>query len=113
DERRKAQVAAVQIKQVEGVEVELLMLAHGVLQGLKTGAAALIESHHLAVEPGRLGRQGLQRLFYLREARRPVVALAREQPGLAALQAADQPVAVELDLVQPSLSRGRAGYQGA
>ncbi len=102
-ERHFAQVHAVQIRQVEQVENDAAAAAgfEGVLQRLEIRRALLVGHHHLAVEPGGFQPQRRQRLCLLRHLRRPVMAVAGEQPHLARLDSRQDAVTVEFDLVAP------------
>ncbi|VTS66506.1 Uncharacterised protein [Streptococcus dysgalactiae subsp. equisimilis] len=98
-----AQVLAFVIRQVEKEIQDVLAVAllEGVLQGLEVRPALLVEDHQLAVQPTALKAEPGQGLLQVRQAFAPVVAVAGQQAHVAVLDAAHQPVAVQLELVGP------------
>ena len=86
EERRAAQVVAVEVEQVEGEVDEVVAggLGQRVLERLEAGGAVGLQHHHLAVEDRLLARAALRGLAGHRgEAVGPVLAVAGDQPGLA------------------------------
>jgi hypothetical protein len=104
EQRRRADVASVEVQAIEHHVVYGLrgaLAAERVLERLEAGAALAIEYHHLAIEQrAARGKRG-ERFGDLREAIGPVELVARHEAHGAALDAARDPEAVELDLVQP------------
>jgi hypothetical protein len=68
-------------------------------------------SHHLAVDQARPHREMVHGLDHEREADRPVVASARDQPDADGVAPGHEPVAVVLDLVNP-VEAGRRAVGG-
>ncbi len=104
-----AQVEAVEIEQVEHEidEVGGRRSRQRVLQRLEAAAPLLIERHDFAVEPRGLHRQARGRARNRRKVRGPVLSIARDHPRRAFGNAAQHPVAVVLDLVDPVRADGR------
>ena len=110
-ERHRAKVVAVQIRQIEGEKDQLLRppRGQGILQGGKARDALLVLDHDLAVDQRLLAAQTLEDLGEHAVAVGPVQARSGDQPHLAAIDARDRAIAVELDLVQPLLALGHPG----
>ena len=109
DERHAAQVVAAEIGQVED-EVDNVLRGRGIerpLQRLEIGPPLRVEHGDLAVDPRGIDAQQAHFVLEPLEARGPVVAVAREEPHVVAIDAGEQPIAVELDLVGPAAARGR------
>ena len=100
---------AVQEQQIEGEEDELVSaaLVHSRLQAAEDRHAIGIERTKLAVDVGGLRLQGLKGPDRPAVPVRPVQPRARQQLRLAAVDSGVHPVAVELDLVQPAVTRRR------
>ncbi len=81
-------------------------------QILEAGAPVRQHHGHLAVQDGGLHRQPGQLIGDRGERLRPVLLVARVHGHRAPVDTRDGPVAVELDLVQPALARGRCADQG-
>ena len=110
DERRFAQIVSVEIEAIEGVIGEAVeaSVAEVRLQERKLGDAALVFDHHLAVDQGGAHGQVSQRLVHgVAEFMRPIEAAPGPERNLAVLDMRLKPVAVELDLMQPSIAGGR------
>ena len=103
EERRLAEVVAVEVEEVEGEvdEVVLPVLGEGVLEGLEAGGAVRLQDHHLAVEDRLDHRELLGLAGHRGEAIGPVLAVAGDQTGLAVADLAEGAVAVVFDLVDP------------
>src|SRR5438876_3810494 len=102
-ERRAGEVVPVEVEEVED-EIDqspVTVALEDVLQRLKAGRAIRLDDHDLTVEQRGLRRQRRGRLRDLGETIGPVLAGAREEPHAAALDPAEDAVAVELDLMQP------------
>ena len=112
-ERNLAQVVPIEVWQVEQKVVDVLgaRRIEGVLQRVEPGLAVAVEHDDLAVEPSRGDAHALDRLGQRLHLRRPVVAMAREELDLAVVDAREQAVAVELDLVAPATT-GRQALDG-
>src|SRR5690606_12286388 len=82
------------------------------LQLLKARAPARIEDDGLAVEHCGPARKARRRFRDRAEARRPIVAAAREEGDMAVVDPAEEPIAVELRLVQPVEALGRPRDRG-
>jgi hypothetical protein len=114
-QRGRAQVLAVQIQQVEGIEDESLIAPFRQirLQGRKIRGPCPRLDHQFAVDDEGFGGQGAQGIRDLGpEAIGPVQPAARQQAHLLALQPRLQAIAVEFHLVQPFRPGGRRGPQG-
>src|SRR5690606_6654588 len=99
---------AVEVEEVEDeVADRLVPRADGVLQCAEVAPPLRVEDHDLAVQPGRAQRQLAEHARERAEANAPVVRLAREEAGAPVLEAREDAIAVELDLVQPVASLGR------
>ena len=102
-ERRLAQVEAVEIEQVEGIEQHVAAAAlQRVDQHGEARHAGRRLHHHLAVDDRDLGRHLGQRGHDDGEALGPVEPLPAEQFYPAVLEMGLQAIAVVLDLVQPA-----------
>src|SRR4029079_4630112 len=77
--------------------------AQVLLKRAEVRRAALRLHHHLAVEKGCHHRQPLERLLQRGKLGRPIEPAARLEPYTAAVDAGQQAIAVELDLVHPGL----------
>src|SRR5262249_46708716 len=101
-QRGIAQVAAVQKEQIEQVVGQLgrAALVQRVLKRLETRAPLRVQRDDLAVEERLLDLERLEGGRGPAKARRPVVASPREEASPAALKAAQQPVAVEFELME-------------
>ncbi len=105
DERRVPQVEAVQVKEVERIVEEPVgqALAERGLQRREVRCAGSIFDDEFAVDQRLAHRKRLERRDHgLAEFRRPVEPTACEQGEAALVDARLDPVAVELDLVQPA-----------
>ena len=108
-DRLPAQVVAVQLQQVEGVE-ERLRLVPAVAEQLEGGQPPLVAAHHLAVDQAGPHLEVVHGLDHQRVALRPVVAPAGDQPDAHGVAPGHQPEAVVLDLVNPvGAGRGLVG----
>src|SRR5208337_3705824 len=110
DKRRLAQIEAVQVEEIEGVEDEAVraLLAEGPLEGGEVRRAGVVLDHDLAVDQRLAHGKPLERLDHrLAELRRPVEPAAREQREASLVDARLDPIAVELDFVQPAFAGGR------
>ena len=107
DERRAAQIPAVEMDEIEGVEDELVAGAfrQRVLQQGEAADPLVIEHDDLAVDDrfaaGQLG-EGVRKIAV---ALGPVEPGARDQPHFAVFHMRHGAIAVELDFVQPRLFR--------
>ena len=113
-ERQTPDVFAVQVQQVEDEvdEVAAITAAEGVLQRLKARAAVGQEHGHLAIEKGAPDGQLGGRGAHLGEPVGPVLAVAAEEGDGPLVDAAADPVAVELELVQPRIAFRCRAHQG-
>ncbi|MNE26720.1 hypothetical protein D3C80_1200980 [compost metagenome] len=109
-----AQVLAAQKGQVEQVieDVLIVFAIEGVLQGLEVRHAVGVVDHHFAVQPGRIEAQVAQRGLLMRQLGSPVMAVAGVQAYVITVDARENPVAVELHLVQPIAGRWRVDQRG-
>ena len=98
--RLAAQVGAVQLQQVEGIE-EGVHLVPAAAQDVEPGEPALVAAHHLPVDQAGPHLEVVHGLDHEREAVRPVVAAPGNQPDADGIAPRHQPVAVVLDLMQP------------
>ncbi len=83
----------------------------GLLQALEARDACRVEHDDLAVEQGFLHAQVGRRFRDRGKAIRPVQSIAREQRGAPALDAEEQAIPVELDLVHPVIADRRRRHQ--
>ena len=98
------QVASIEMQQVKSVgdnPLRMASLAERRLQRLKTALPFRIENDGFHIENGAVDLQPLERRRDRGKTLRPVVAVARAQARSSAGDKAEQPVAVELDLVDP------------
>src|ERR1041385_399258 len=79
-------------------------LAECRLKRLKTTLSFGIEKHRFHIEYGGLDVQSFQRRGDRRKTFRPVIPVARLQARVTAGDEPEQPVAIELDLVDPLLA---------
>jgi hypothetical protein len=100
-----AEVRAVQLKQVEGVE-ERSRLVPPVPEHLEGGRTLLVAAHNFAVEQAGPHFEVVHGLDHQRETGRPIVAPAGDQPDAAGVAPGHQPVAIVLDLMNPTLASG-------
>src|SRR5690606_6248015 len=102
-----AQVAAVEKRRVEEVVDDVVAAAdvEGILQGLKVRNAVIVVDYHFTVQPAVVQRQGGKCFDLPGKPRRPVLAVAGDDPYLAIPKAGQQPVTIELDFVKPSPGR--------
>ncbi len=105
-EGKAREVLAVEVQQVEDEVDELpgALAGEQPLQRLEARAPVGHQDGDLAVEQRLVDRQALRLGDNGREALGPVVAMPAQEPDLAAVDAAADAVAVELDLVQPALA---------
>src|SRR5687767_3075887 len=89
-------------------EIVRALLAQQVLERLKVARATGLESHDFAVKKSALGRQLAGGRRQGGELPGPLLAVAREEGRLAALDARENSIAVKFDLVQPVVPGGRA-----
>src|SRR5262249_55484478 len=82
-----------------------------VLEPLEARAAVRLHDDDLAVEPGAVDRQTLGRARDARERVGPVLAAAREESRLPALDPAERAVAVVLELGRPLGPRRRGARE--
>ena len=95
------------MQQVENVSLNRLgiaALAQGLLHRLKAALAPAVKHDRLHVEHGRIGFKLGNRRVNRRKFPRPVIAIARDQPSGPVGEKRQQPVAVELDFVQPLIA---------
>ena len=107
-------VFAVEVQQVEDEvgQIGAIATAEDLLQRLKARAAIGQHDGHLAVEKGAPHGQFGCRRAYLGEPVGPVVAVAADEGDVPPVDAAADPVAVELELVQPLVAFRRGAGQG-
>src|SRR5690606_13276223 len=103
------QIMAAQVRQVEHLVDQTLGAIRGqrFLQLPEAARAVRLQRDELAVEQRLIDTEIGERVDECREARRPVLAIAAEEPHPPALDAGDQAITVELDLVKPSVAGGR------
>ena len=117
-QRQEAQIPALELQQVEGeVGRRMLHRCHlhvggaaqsGALgQAAEVGLAVVGENNHLAVENQRLVGQRAKRRNQLRVQVRGIATIAVAQEHLARVESGHQPIAVVLELEQPTLARER------
>ena len=82
-------------------------------QQLEGGQTPLVTAHYLAVDQAGPDLKAVHCLDHKREADRPVVAAAGDQPDADGVPASHEPVAVVFDLVNPvRAGGGRSAGQG-
>ncbi len=108
------EVVAIQVEQVEDdVGEPTADLSSGeLLKRLKAGGTVGQEDGHLSVHHRVLDRQARHALCDGREVGRPVAPVSAQEAHLRVLQARQDPVAVELELVEPLVPLGRLLDQG-
>jgi hypothetical protein len=99
-ERHAAQIAAVILQQIEGVE-RGYVTATPAAQHLEIGETIRPDHDRLAVEREALGFQPSCALCDRRQSRRPIDCLATKKPNALAVAADDDPISVMLDFVNP------------
>src|SRR4029078_5978053 len=108
-ERDAAEVTAVDEQEVEG-EVDQgrsVLAPERVAELAERGAPVGLDPAQLAVDERARAVEGLRGKHELRHARGPVEAVAAGARPLVTPDAALQPIAVELDLVDPLVALGR------
>ena len=112
-QRHGAQVGVAEEGDVEHEVDDVLAarLVHRVLQQVEAGHALVVEHDDLAVQVAGVEADGFDGGGQVRELRRPVVAVAGDQPGLAARDAGQHAVAVVLVLDDPGAHRRRGADQ--
>ena len=100
DQRQGAQVVAVELEQVEGVQHRLMAPALAA-QRTEVRCPVVAGDHRLAVDQERCGLDAESSVNDGREAVGPVMASAREAADARAIPAHHQPIAVMLDLMDP------------
>ena len=100
------QVGAVKFQQVKGVE-ERHSLVVTATEDIEPGQPALITAHHLSVDQTGPHFEVVHGLDHQRKAIRPVVAVPGQQPDANEISTRHQPIAVVLDLVDPTGPRRR------
>ncbi len=103
------QVDAVQIQKIEEIVAKAVAAAFAQVR-LQTGEvrrAPLRLHDDLAIEKRGDDGQGLERLLEARKLRGPVESAAGLELGPTGVDAREQPVAVELDLMHPAVTRRR------
>ena len=110
----RPQVVALGVGDIEKVigEPARGVPAQGVLERMEIGDPLGVEHHHLAVEDRGLEGQPRRGPGDALELVRPVVTVAGQEADLALAEVHHQPVAVELDLVQPVVALGRGLDRG-
>ena len=110
-QRHVAQIEAIEPRQIEREEDQLAAAGiERVLEHLEAAAPVGVERHHLAVDPGVVAERA-ERLRDRREAIGPIVAGACEELRRVAFDACQQPVAVQLELVDPIAALRRHVHQ--
>src|SRR5690606_20690872 len=106
DELDAGQVVAVEMEQVErrGHEPSRAPRGECLLQQAEAAGTVGLQRHQLAVEQRTLEAEPGQRLLESRQARGPIPSVPADEADLVAVHASEQPIAVELDLVKPSLA---------
>ena len=110
-DRLAAQVGAVQLQQVEGVE-EGVGLVAAAAQDVEPRQPALVAAHHLAVDQAGPHLEVVHGLDHERKAVRPVVAAPGNQPDADGIAPRHQAIAVVLDFVNPVGAGRRAVGRG-
>src|SRR5438477_5320265 len=102
-ERQALLVDTLEERRVEHIEHDPAIGAgvEGVLQRLEARAAVLALHHDLAIEPGVVQLERLQRAHQLRQLCRPVLPAAREEPRIALGEPREHAITVVLDLIEP------------
>jgi hypothetical protein len=103
---QRAQVNAVELDQVEAVE-EHCTIIPAPAQGLERRNAVLLAAHRLTVDQAGAHFERCHSGPDEREAVRPVVAVAREEPDPRPVAARQHPEPVVLDFMQPVAARRR------
>src|SRR5260221_7115540 len=113
DEARIHQRIAVEMEQIEGAidGARRVALREIVLERRERAHAVRLQVHDFAVDDPLAQRQRGERCRDGRELVGPVMAVAAEELRLAAADAADHAIAVELDLVQPVVALRHVGDQ--
>ncbi|GEM_PF-7092744 len=107
--RQGPQILPIQERKVERVihDAHRAARIEGVLQGLEVGYALAVRHDDLAVQPARPDTGPRHRLGDMGQAGGPVLAAARVQADVIAVDACQDAVPVELQLVEPLVARGR------
>ncbi|MNS99683.1 hypothetical protein D3C72_1340920 [compost metagenome] len=105
------QIPPADERQIEGIEDDVLgtFAVEGILQRLEAGHAVLVQNDDLPIDPGGLCGQFAECFDQMRKLRAPVMAVARVETQVGAVDPDHQPIAVELHLIQPILGVARDG----
>ena len=106
-----AQVLTVKFQQIKGVQ-ERLGLILTAAEDIKPGQPTLITAHHLAVDQTGPHLQVVHGFDHQREAVGPVITSPGDKPDADCISTRHQPVAVVLDLVNPTGPRRRMVGRG-
>src|SRR5215207_1100221 len=114
DQRDVREVGAAEIQEIKGIKGHPVRppCLERLLQGGEARNAALLLDDHLAVDQRRAELQPSQSLGHRFEAVGPVQALPGEQVYPAPVDPCLQPIAVQLDLVEPARTTLRRAGQG-
>src|SRR5690606_25324025 len=108
------QVVAAEIRQVEDLVNQPARSVRGqrLLKLSKAARAVRLKRDQLAVEQRLVDVEIREGIDERRKARRPILAVAAEEPHGAPFDTRNQTVAVELDLVQPAVAARRRARPG-
>ena len=106
EQRGTPQIGAVEMQEVEQIVLEAVAaaLAQVGLQAREVRRAPFVFHRHLAVEESGDDGESLERLLHGRKLCRPIESAAGLERHPATIDAGEQTVAVELDLVHPGVA---------
>jgi hypothetical protein len=104
--KRPAQVVAVDLDQVKGIE-EYALVRAVVANEVERCHSLVVAGHRLPIDDAGVRAQPGKRLGNQREAASRVIAGAAVEPHVVAILAGDNPEAIVLDFVQPLVAGGQ------
>jgi hypothetical protein len=99
-QRKLSQIVAFQDKDIEGVELDLVVVLSAV-QSVEVGDPVHSKEHGLTIKDELLGPDAAGSLNDQRIAAAPIVTVAGEQPDLVSIARDDEAEAILLDLMNP------------
>jgi hypothetical protein len=95
---------AIQMEQIESVEIERMLAFHVVLQILKARFALRVETDDFTVQNAELRWEILNRVDDRQESGRKVLAVARVKARGGKILDCQSPISIKLQLIKPLLT---------
>ena len=109
DQREPAQILAIQEQEIEGVKHQpSLARLEPILQSGEIAEPALADDNRFAIEISGRRVQMAEVVHQRRELLGPILGAAGQELDRAIRYARMKPIAIEFDLMQPLVTRGRA-----